>query len=208
MIADSAARVTAASAGGGSLAIGHRGDPGDGRVPVPRHNRVSSPEAGIGLLAVGAGQSAEGVYAPAGIDRADADVGLAERCGIGVPGDARPQLTPHHRYPELIADHSPRGTCRAGGGLRAGSSLRAGRSFRPGSSFRAGSSLRPGSSLRAGSSLRPGRSLGKNFWPHIAALRRLRVAIVGRVGVAIIPEGGEPAVRLEPFAVLERAGVV
>ena len=103
MTAGRAARVTAASAGGGSAATGHGGGPGDGRVPVPRHNRVSSPEAGIALLAAGAGQSAEAVYAPAGIDRADADIGLAERRGIGVLGDARPQLTPHRRCPQRSA---------------------------------------------------------------------------------------------------------
>ena len=40
------------------------------------------------------------------------------------------------------------------------------------------------------------------------AARRPGVAIVGRVGSGILPERGEPPVRLEPLAVLERAGVV
>jgi hypothetical protein len=34
------------------------------------------------------------------------------------------------------------------------------------------------------------------------------MAIAGRVGAAIIPEFGEPAVRLEPVVLLERASIV
>ena len=110
MTAGSAAGVTAASPSGGSAATGHGGGPGDGRVPVPRHNRVSSPEAGIALLAAGAGQSAEGVYAPAGIDRADADVGLA----TWAPDDAdfyrqRAAFVAEHGY---AASTLPRRRCR------------------------------------------------------------------------------------------------
>src|SRR6266704_3443321 len=114
MAADGATRVMAASPVGGSAVAGHGCGSGDGRVPVPRHDRVSGPEVGIGLLAPGAGQPTAGVDAPACIDRAGADVGLAERCGIGVPGNARPPLTPHDWYPQLIADHSPHGTWGAG----------------------------------------------------------------------------------------------
>ena len=117
--AASAAQVTAASqrgAAGGTVAGhgGNRGGAGQGHVPVPHRDRAGGPEPGVTLLAPGAGQSAEGVDAPAGIDRAGAGVGFAERCRIGMPADARAHLAPHDRHPQLIADHSPhRGPGRA-----------------------------------------------------------------------------------------------
>jgi hypothetical protein len=123
MAADSVAGVIAAFPGGGSAVPRYGSDPGNGRVPVPRHDRISSPEADTGLLAVGARPSADGVDPPAGIDRAGTVVGFAERCGIGVPGDARPHLAPHDRHPQLIANHSAHSTCGAGSLLRAGSRL-------------------------------------------------------------------------------------
>ena len=161
----------AASGGGGSVVAGYGGRPGHGRVSVPRHDRVSGPEAGIRLLAPGARQPAEGVDAPAGFDRADAGVGLPECRGIGVRGDARPHLTPHHWYPQLITDYGPLGTCGAGGGLSPRGSLSSGGSLSPGGglspvgslgsrgSFSPRGSLSPVNSLSPVGSLSPGGSL-------------------------------------------------
>ena len=63
---------------------GDRDGPGEGHVPVPHRDRAGGPEAGVTLLAPGAGQPAEGVDGPARIDRAGAGVGFAERCRIGM----------------------------------------------------------------------------------------------------------------------------
>ena len=117
------------------------GGPGDGRVPVPSDDRAGRPEARIGLLALRAGQPAQGVDAPADADRAGTRVGLAQRRGIGTPGDARPHLAPHDRHPQFIADHSPHGTCSLGRNLGAG---RLGRGFRRGRSCRRGRGFRRG----------------------------------------------------------------
>ena len=117
--AGSAARVTAAWQRGdaGGAVAGHGGNrdgAGEGHVPVPHRDRAGGPEPGVTLLAPGAGQPAEGVDAPARTDRAGAGVGFAERCRIGIRGDARAHLAPHDRHPQLITDHSPhRGPGRA-----------------------------------------------------------------------------------------------
>ena len=119
--AGSAARVTAAWQRGdaGGAVAGHGGNrdgAGEGHVPVPHRDRAGGPEPGVTLLAPGAGQPAEGVDAPARTDRAGAGVGFAERCRIGIRGDARAHLAPHDRHPQLITDHSPhRGPGRASG---------------------------------------------------------------------------------------------
>jgi hypothetical protein len=111
------AEVTAASQRGAT----GPGGPGEGCVPVPRRALAGGPERGVGLLAPGAGQPAEGIDAPASIDRAGPGVGLAERCRIGMPGDARAHLAPHDRHPQLITDHSPHGSPgRASGRGRGG----------------------------------------------------------------------------------------
>src|SRR5260370_10032182 len=94
MAAGRAARVTAASPGGGAAAPGGPGGPGDGGVPVPRHDRAGGPEARVGLLAPGAGQPAEGVDPPACADRAGPGVGLPERAGLGLPRHTRPPVAP------------------------------------------------------------------------------------------------------------------
>jgi hypothetical protein len=84
------------------------GGSGHGRVTVPRDDLVAGPEVRVGLLAAGAGQSAEGVNAPACADRAGAQVTLAEGGRIGMRGDAAgAHLAPHDRHPELITDHGP-----------------------------------------------------------------------------------------------------
>src|SRR5208337_3427153 len=135
--------TAAASRGGASSRVvmcrpvaGHSGDPGGpggpghGRVPVPRHDRARDPEARVGLLALRAGQPAEGVDAPASTDRAGARVALAERGAIGMPGNAGTQLAPHDRHPQLITDHSPHsgpgGRSAPGEGFGPGAALGAG----------------------------------------------------------------------------------
>jgi len=106
MAAGWAAGVTAVSprgAANGTVAA-RRGDPGghgDGFVPVPQRDPTGGPEALVGLLASWAGQPTEGVDTPAGADRAGADGGLAERCAIGMPGDAGTHLAPHDGHPQL-----------------------------------------------------------------------------------------------------------
>jgi hypothetical protein len=157
--------VVDASPGGGGTGVGREGYPGHGRVPVPRHNRASCPEAGISLLALRARQPAESVDAPAGTDRTGADVGLAERCGIGVPGYARAHLAPHDWHPQLITDYRPLVTRGVGSslgpcsGLGTGQSLGPGGSFGEGGSLGTGSGLGPGGSLGTGGSLSPGSGL-------------------------------------------------
>ena len=227
----------AASGGGGSVVAGYGGCPGHGRVSVPRHDRVGSPEAGIRLLAPGARQPAEGVDAPAGFDRADAGVGLPECRGISVRGDARPHLTPHHWYPQLITDYGPLGTCGTGGGLSPRGSLSSGGSLSPGgdlssvgslspvgsvgsrSSFSPRGSLSPVNSLSpVGSlgprgSLSPGGSLSpvgfdRNFLRRIVVAPRLGVAVAHRVGAVIVSEGSEPIACLAPVTVVDHTGVV
>src|SRR5580704_7303587 len=148
-----------ASGSGGSVVAGYGGCPGDGRVSVPRHDRVSGPEAGIGLLAPGTRQPAEGVDAPACFDRADAGVGLPECRGIGVPGDARPHLTPHDWYPQLITDHGPLGTCGAGGGLSSRGSLSPDSGLSPRGSLSPIGSLSPRGSFSPRGGLSPVNSL-------------------------------------------------
>ena len=164
------AGVTAASQCGaaGSAVAGHRG-PGDARVPVPRHYRAGGPE-GVGLLAPGAGQPAEGIDAPAGADRAGPGVGLAERCRIGMPGDARAHLAPHDRYPQLITDHSPHRNPGTGSslGLHAGGGLGAGRGPRPGSGQRPEPRLGPPRGRGPRQGHRPERGLptrDRQRWP-------------------------------------------
>src|SRR5271166_6638988 len=206
-IADgSAAGVTAASPGAGGAVAVHGGGPGDGGVPVPQHDRAGGPEAGVGLLAPGAGQPAEDVDAPADADGAGAGVGLAERGGIGMPGDARPHLAPHDRHPQLIADHRPHGHLGTGSslGLSTGSSLGLSTGSSLGLSTGSSLGLSTGSSLGVGA----GSGLGEDLRPGIAAARRLGVAIAGRVGTAIVAELGEPAVRLGPVVVRGRASVL
>ena len=153
---------------------------GPGRVARPRSGRpwpwpctgptgrqVGGPEARVGLLASRAGQPAEGVDAPAGADRADAQVALAERGRIGVPGDAGTHLAPHDRDPQLIADHGPRrspgvtrktgrgnGAAETSGSTRTAGSARTG-SARTAASVRTGSARTTGS-VRTGSALTTG----------------------------------------------------
>src|SRR5271166_4588337 len=196
----SAAGVTAASPGAGGAAAGHGGGPGgpgDGHVPVPRHDRTGGPEAGVGLLAPGAGQPAQGVDAPAGADGAGAGVGLAERGGIGMPGDARAHLAPHDRHPQLIADHRPLGKLGTGGPGTGGPGTGG-----PGTGLGLGLGAGLGLGLGAGSGLGVGAGggLGEDLRPGIAAARRL--------GTAIVAEPGEPAVRLGPVVVRGRASVL
>ena len=171
--AGSAARVTAASqrgAAGGAVA-GHGGDrdgAGEGHVPVPHRDRAGGPEPGIALLAPGAGQPAEGVDAPAGIDRAGAGVGFAERCRIGIPGDARAHLAPHDRHPQLITDHSPRrGPGRASGRGRGGVPGRDSGRGRGGGPGRDSAGSGPGWGSGRGGRGR-GDGPGEGFWPGTA----------------------------------------
>ena len=188
--AGSAARVMAASqrgAAGGAVA-GHGGDRdgiGEGHVPVPHRDRAGGPEPGVALLAPGAGQPAEGVDAPAGIDRAGAGVGFAERCRIGMPADARAHLAPHDRHPQLITDHSPRrGPGRASGrGWGSGPGRDSGGSG-PGGGGGRGWSNGPGEGFWPGTA---------GSWPGAAMTGRHGVAragswhgadIAGRLGVA------------------------
>jgi len=205
-------------------------------VPVPRHNRASGPEAGISLLATSARQPAESVDAPAGTDSAGADVRLAKRCGIGVPGYARAHLAPHDWHPQLITDHRPFSTRSVGSSLRPCSGLGPGDSFGsggslgqsgslgPGSGFGPGGGLGPGGSLGAGGGLHPSMSLGTgnlsllspgntvsvgtDFRRHATAARRPGMALADRSGLAIVAECGEPVVRREQVTVLNQAGVV
>jgi len=150
MATDGAAGVPARSPGDWSAVAGHGGGPGDGCVPIPGHDLISGPEVGIGLQALGAGQPAKGVDAPAGIDRASASVGLAERCGMGVPGNARPHLTPHDRHSQLIADQGSHGTWGAGSGPGSGHGLGPGSRLSAGGGIGASGGLGPGSRPGAG----------------------------------------------------------
>ena len=157
------ARVTAALPGGAvTVHSRHPGGPGNGRVPIPQHDRAGDPEAGCGLLASGASQPAEGVDTPADADRAGADVGLAERCRIGMPGDAGTHLAPHDRHPQLVADHGPLGDLGGGAGLRGGPSAAPGASLGggPGPRRRAGVGGDPDPARRTGVRGRPGRARG------------------------------------------------
>jgi hypothetical protein len=104
---------------GGTVAgAGGQGGPGDGHVPVPGHDLEGGPEPGVGLLAPGASQPAQGVDTPGDADRTGAGVGLAERRRIFVHGDARTHIALHDRRPQLIAYHGPLGSPGAGVGLR------------------------------------------------------------------------------------------
>ena len=164
-------RVTAASPGGGAVAA-----PG-GRAA--RATAVYRSHRTTGLVAQKPGSvcwhwgrpAGQGVDAPAGADRAGPGVGLAERRGIGMPGDARTHLAPHDRHPQLIADHSPPGHLRAGSGLGAGTAsararlgrgLRRGHRPRPGAGVGlAGSGTASGSGAGVGLSLGAGLDLGR-----------------------------------------------
>jgi hypothetical protein len=94
------------------------------------------------------------------MDRTGADVGLTERCGIGVPRYARAHLAPHYWHPQLITDYRPLSTCGVGRGLGPRSGLGPGGSLGPGSGFGQGSSLGTGGGFGPGGGLGPGDSLG------------------------------------------------
>jgi len=72
-------------------------------IGLPGPDLLSTPERQP-LLAARAGQPAEHVKAPACGYRALADVCLAERLRVGVPGNARTGLAPGHRDTQLISD--------------------------------------------------------------------------------------------------------
>jgi hypothetical protein len=168
-----AGRGIAADSTAGGTAATYRGatgpgGPGGGRVPVPRHDLAEGPEPGVGLLASGAGQPAEGIDAPAGLDRAGPDVGLAQRCRIGMEGDARTHLAPHQRHPQLITDHGPHGSPGRASGRGRGSG--------PGGGS---GGTGPGGNGERGRDNAPGEGL----WPG-AAIGWLGTAIAGRHGVA------------------------
>ena len=197
--AGSAAGVTAAwqrGAASGAVAGhgGDRGGPGGGHVPVPHRDRSGGPEAGVTLLAPGAGQPAEGVDAPAGIDRAGAGVGFAERCRIGMPGHARAHLAPHDRHPQLITDHRPHrspgrasGPGRDSGGSGPGGPGGRGWSDGPGEGFWPGAAGSWPGADRAGRHgvARPGRD-GADIAGRLGATGASwhTIAIAGRHGVA------------------------
>ena len=229
--AGSAARVTAAWQRGdaGGAVAGHGGNrdgAGEGHVPVPHRDRAGGPEPGVTLLAPGAGQPAEGVDAPARTDRAGAGVGFAERCRIGIRGDARAHLAPHDRHPQLITDHSPhRGPGRASGRGPGGGPARDSGGSGPGTG---GGRGRRGRGDGPGEGFWPGAA---GNWPGADMAARLgmaraswhAMAIAGRHGVAratgagasgpgiaragglgtfAVPQHGEPVVHLKHAGVL------
>ncbi len=184
---------------------GHRDGAGEGHVRVPHRDRAGDPEAGVTLLALGAGQPAHGIGAPAGIDRAGAGVGFAERCRIGMPGGARAHLAPHDRHPQLIADHSPHRSPGRASGRGWGS--------RPGRES-GGSGRGRGSGHGGRSGRGPGNGPGGGLWPGTvgscpgaAVVSRHDVARLGRGGAGIAGRLGVAEVSWRAKAIAGRYGV-
>ena len=96
----------------------------------------------------------------------------------------------------------------ASASARAAACLSAGAGLGAGISLSAGIYVSAGGSLSAGAGLGEGISRGEGFWPGVADAVRSGVGIAGRVGAAVVPELGEPAVRLEPAVLPEPAGVL
>jgi hypothetical protein len=70
---------------------------------------MNDPQVRVALLAGGTYQAADGIVAPSGGERAGADVGLAERGWVVMPGDAAGHLAPDGRPSDRVAQHGPLG---------------------------------------------------------------------------------------------------
>jgi hypothetical protein len=181
-------RVRAAPAPGVSsvLAPGRGRRPASrGAVPAAQPDRMRGPELAVHLLASRASQPAERIDPPAGRDRAGADVGLAERRRIGVPGDARAYLAPHDRYPQLVADHRSLGDPHAGVRGRAGAGCST-RRFR----YATVSTGRPGAAPSGH------RGVAHTTGLSVFGTGRLGVPVAARPSVLVAAQFGEPVSHL------------
>jgi hypothetical protein len=70
---------------------------------------MGDPQVRTALLAGGTYQAADGIVAPPGVECAGADVGLAERGRVVMPGDAAGHLAPDGRPSDRVAQHGPFG---------------------------------------------------------------------------------------------------
>jgi hypothetical protein len=171
------------------------------RIAGAQPHRVSGPELAAALLASGARHPAERIHSPSGCDRTGADVGFAERSGIGMPGNTETHLAPHNRHSQLIADHRPRGNRYAGAIVSARHGPSAGTGLDVGPGLRAGMG-------RGGKDLNPGvrpvrRSGGGRFRPRSVGADGPR-GMVSRPspGVAAVAQFGKPVAHLEHAGVL------
>src|SRR4029077_2005505 len=140
------------------------------------------------LHALGADHQANRVHTPAGVNRAGADVGLAQRRGVGTPGGARTQIAPHDRQPQLVADHCPRG-CPGAGNERG--NRRASQGFR--SQMAAPGRLGLAVVLWRGATVLAGPGMSVAPRPSSAVVLCLGAAVATERGLAVVPPSG-PAV--------------